>query len=90
MAGMRAFALHKSGASAYSPMLSTKRSLFSQMAIVALTTVPLWKVIAGPAPAKTATGPARVRFSFSVVAPHFVPDAISCRRASSLLPEFRY
>jgi hypothetical protein len=28
-----------------------KRSLFSQMAIVKLTAVPLWKVIAGPAPA---------------------------------------
>jgi hypothetical protein len=28
-----------------------ERSLFSQMAIVTLTTVPLWKVIAGPAPA---------------------------------------
>ena len=27
------------------------RSLFSQMAIVELTAVPLWKVIAGPAPA---------------------------------------
>jgi hypothetical protein len=28
-----------------------KRSLFSQMAIVKLAAVPLWKVIAGPAPA---------------------------------------
>jgi hypothetical protein len=42
-----------------------ERSLFSQMAVVSPATVPLWKVIAGPAPAKTATGPARVRFSFS-------------------------
>jgi hypothetical protein len=28
-----------------------ERSLFSQMAIVKLAAVPLWKVIAGPAPA---------------------------------------
>jgi hypothetical protein len=38
-----------------------ERLLFSQMAIVALATVPLWKVIAGPAPAnynRTRKGPA--------------------------------
>jgi hypothetical protein len=28
-----------------------ERSLFSQMAVVSPATVPLWKVIAGPAPA---------------------------------------
>jgi hypothetical protein len=72
MAGMRVFALHKSGASAYSPMLSTKRSLFSQMAIVALATVPLWKVIAGPALAKL-NGP---KGPFFLGFLHFYPVAI--------------
>jgi hypothetical protein len=43
----------------------SERLLFSQMVSAILVAVPLWKVIAGLALAKTATGSARVRFSFS-------------------------
>src|ERR1700694_5499858 len=62
---MRAFVLCEKIASAYYDSLAAAGCASSQIAIVKLSAVPLWKVIVGPRADELQTGPARVRFSFS-------------------------
>ena len=50
MAGMRPFVLYVKIASAYYDSLAAAGCPSSQIAIVKLSAVPLWKVIVGPAP----------------------------------------
>jgi len=64
MAGMRPFVLCEKIASAYYDSLAAAGCPSSQIAIVKLSAVPLWKVIVGPRADELQTGPARVRFSF--------------------------
>ena len=65
MAGMRPFVLCAKLASAYYDSLAAAGCPSSQIAIVKLSAVPLWKVIVGPRADELQAGPARVRFSFS-------------------------
>jgi hypothetical protein len=62
---MRPFVLCAKVASAYYDSLAAAGCPSSQIAIVKLSAVPLWKVIVGPRADELQTGPARVRFSFS-------------------------
>src|SRR6266487_6028770 len=63
MAGMQPFALCGKIAAAYCASLAADGCPSSQIAIVAPSAVPLWKVIVGPRADELQTGPARVRFS---------------------------
>src|SRR5262245_3090177 len=95
MAGMQAFALCERIAAAYCRSLAAGGCTSSQIAIVAPSAVPLWKVIVGPRADKLTTGPARVRFFLGVFVRQKGAAPLACREClraspsrSTLFPRF--